>query len=548
MTNYLGGTLIDNRVMTAFFFKLLSPFLACFRVHFLNNQGMFIGNAPPRWAPGYLFGFLAASTLFADPGKLETWKALLSVEAGRPESPGSIPFSLAPALNRIAPAVVTIVGLERGENLDSRRTFRTSSQAEEKPFTGKLERVISSIGSGILITTEGHVVTNAHTVRDAEQVLVRLVKPSLEVKAEVLGRDDIMDVALLKIQVGSPIPSAILGDSDTVESGDVVLAIGSPYGLEQSITMGIISGTGRFASIQSASRITEYLQTDAAIHPGNSGGPLVDALGRVIGINTANHPGTWFSESRIGLALPINLVLQVVEDLATKGFVERGFSGLRLRPLAAADTLHLFGRTSPMPAQVIGLHPASAAENAGIKMDDIIVSLQGQEMPAGDRLQFALACAKPGQVFELEVLRKGERLPIQLTVGPPRPRAPAPFRSRDMIEREQLLAKLGPDDGGQWSWRGGLTLTDLDKEARATLGVPDSIKGALIARADLKDDAIKAKLHPGVIVVAVNGKDTPELLKVRAALQQLSSAPAVMLRIWKEGALSFIAVPVPGAE
>jgi len=500
------------------------------------------------WWSGCLLGWIAAPVLAVEPSALEKWKGLLSEEAGRPESPGAIPFSLAPALRRIAPAVVTIVGLERGESPDPDETPPFYRPLSDRPSTGKLERVIRSIGSGVLLTPEGHVVTNAHTLRDAEQVLVRLVKPAIELKAEVLGRDDVMDVALLKIQLDAAVPTAILGDSDTVEPGDVVLAIGSPYGLEQSITMGIISGTGRFASIESASRVTEYLQTDAAIHPGNSGGPLVDALGRVIGINTANHPGTWFSESRIGLALPINLVLQVVEDLATKGYVERGFSGLKLRPLAAADTLRLFGRTSPMPAQVIGLHPASAAENAGIKMDDIVVSLQGQEMPAGDRLQFALACAKPGQVFELEVLRAGERLPIQLTVGPPRPPAPAPFTSRKMVEREELLAKLGPDDGGRWSWPGGLILTDLDQDTRTTLGVPDAVKGALIAEAATRDEATKAKLHPGAIVVAVNGKETPDLLTARAALQPLAPTRSVMLRVWKDGSLSFVAIPLSKPE
>jgi S1-C subfamily serine protease len=490
---------------------------------------------------------MVAPALVAEPSALEKWKGLISVEAGRPESPGAIPFSLAPALSRISPAVVTIVGLERGEgeSPEPRDLPLTTQRLGEKPRLGKLERVISSIGSGILLTSEGHVVTNAHTIRGAEQVLVRLVKPALELKAEVLGRDDVMDVALLKIKADAALPTAVLGDSDTVEPGDVVLAIGSPYGLEQSITMGIISGTSRFASIQSASRATEYLQTDAAIHPGNSGGPLVDALGRVIGINTANHPGTWFTESRIGLALPINLVMQVVEDLATKGHVVRGFSGLKLRPLAASETLRLFGRTSPMPAQVIGLHPASAAENAGIQMDDIVVSLQGQEMPAGDRLQFALACAKPGQVFDLEVLRAGERLPIQLTVGPPRPPAPAPFTSPERVAREQLLAKLGPDEGGRWSWRGALILTELDNDTRTTLGVPDTIKGALIAEANIHEAGLKAKLHPGAIVVAVNGKETTDLLTVRAALQPIPPNSSVMLRVWKGGTLSFVAVPIP---
>jgi S1-C subfamily serine protease len=493
--------------------------------------------ASPRWL-SCLLGLTATTPLLSESIELERWKGLLSVEAGRPESPGSIPFTLAPALRRISPAVVTIVGLSRGERPDDRNA----------PQTGKLERVISSLGSGILLTPVGHLVTNAHTIREAEQVLVRLVKPAIELKAEVLGRDDIMDVALLKIQTDAALPTAILGDSDTVETGDVVLAIGSPYGLEQSISMGIISGTGRFASIESTARVTEYLQTDAAIHPGNSGGPLADALGRVIGVNTANHPGTWYSESRIGLALPINLVMQVVEDLATKGYVERGFSGLRLRPLAAADTLRLFGRTSPMPAQVIGLHPASAAENAGIKMDDIVVSLQGQEMPTGDRLQFALSCAKPGQVFELEVLRAGERLPIKLTVGPARPPAPTPFTSKEQVEHEQLLAKLGPTENGKWSWPGGLILSEVDKDTRSTLGVPDPVKGALIVEAPLRDEAIKAKLHPGAIIVAVNGKETKDLLAVRAALQPLPVNKAVMLRVWKEGSLSFVAIPVPNPE
>jgi serine protease Do len=277
-------------------------------------------------------------------------------------------------------------------------------------------------GTGFIIDDGSYVVTNAHVVRGANEVRVRL-HDRRQFKAAVVGRDSKLDLALLKLDAAAgKLKPTVLGDSRRLRVGQSVLAVGNPFGLGHTVTMGIVSAKARSIG---ASAYDAFIQTDASINPGNSGGPLFNLRGEVIGINTAIRAGA----DGIGFAIPVASLHDVLDQLKTKGFVERGMLGLQFQPVTQ-ELATAFGLKRPRGAVVTDIVAASAAAKAGLKSGDVLLSVNGQEVGEAAQLPRLVARNPPGSSIELGVLRRGKRLQIRATLDrlgrKPRPQPSAP--------------------------------------------------------------------------------------------------------------------------
>jgi Do/DeqQ family serine protease len=329
--------------------------------------------------------------------------------------------SYAPVVEAVAPSVVSVYSTKDlgGRVLNPllgspllRRFF-----GQDQGFQGR-PRQEESLGSGIIISKDGFILTNRHVVEGADEVRVSTVQGD-EYRARIIGEDPGTDLAVLKIDA-TDLPAATLADSANIRVGDLAFAIGNPFGVGQTVTMGIVSATER-----TGFGITEYedfIQTDAAINPGNSGGPLVDAEGHVMGVNTAilSRSGGY---QGIGFAVPINLARLTMEQLIKSGHVVRGYLGIHISPLTPARA-----RAEHLPEAggvlVSDVGRRSPAEEAGLKAGDVIVGVDGKKITAAPELRLAIAEHPPGTVTQLEVVRNGKPLQIAAKLGNMPPEQP----------------------------------------------------------------------------------------------------------------------------
>ncbi len=271
----------------------------------------------------------------------------------------------------------------------------------------KQRRMESSLGSAVLMSPEGYLLTNNHVTAGADQIVVAL-KDGRETLARVIGSDPETDLAVLKIDLDD-LPSITLGHSDEIKIGDVALAIGNPFGVGQTVTMGIISATGR--NQLGLNTYEDFIQTDAAINPGNSGGALIDARGNLVGINTAIFSKSGGSQG-IGFAIPVKLALEVMQAIIEHGQVIRGWLGIEVQPLTPelAESFGLEGRPGIV---VAGIYRDGPAQKAGLQPGDLILSIDGEPAGDGRRSMNQVARTKPGEKIDIEILRTGK--PMQLT-------------------------------------------------------------------------------------------------------------------------------------
>jgi len=283
------------------------------------------------------------------------------------------------------------------------------------------QRMLSSLGSGVIVSAEGYVLTNHHVIRGADQIQVAL-RDGRETLAEVVGTDPESDLAVLRIELDD-LPVIELTDSTKVAIGDVALAIGNPFGVGQTVTMGIISATGR--SHLGLNAYEDFIQTDAAINPGNSGGPLINPAGAMVGINTAIFSRSGGSQG-IGFAIPTNLARNILKELVTQGRVIRGWLGVEaqeLNPELAAS----FGLQAPRGVIIAGVVPGGPADQAGLKPGDVLLSIEGRPILDARETMSDIAAVEPGDSLPLTVVRDGEKLQLTVEVGerpPPELRAP----------------------------------------------------------------------------------------------------------------------------
>jgi serine protease Do len=344
-----------------------------------------------------------------------------------------------------------------------------------QPGTPSPPRRERSLGSGFIITSDGFILTNDHVVREAAEITVRL-GDGRSFTAEVRGRDPKLDLSLLKIEAQG-LPVVRLGDSAELQVGEWVLAIGNPFGLEQTVTAGIVSAKGR---VIGAGPYDDFIQTDASINPGNSGGPLFNTQGQVVGINTAIIAGG----QGIGFATPINAVQTVLEQLKEKGHVTRGWLGVAVQPMTA-DLAESFGLPEVRGALVSQVIQDSPAEKAGLRRGDVILAFAGVEIDAINDLPRLVAAAPVGSSAQLTIFREGKTLQVQVTIA----------------ELEDAARPAPTADPASL----GLGVTDITPEAVRQYGLSGE-RGALITAVDPAGPAAESNLRPGDLIVEVNGQ------------------------------------------
>ena len=379
------------------------------------------------------------------------------------------------------------------------------------------------LGSGVIISENGYILTNNHVVENADEVEVRYNEETYE--AKVVGTDPPTDVALLKIDAEG-LPAITLTDSDNLKVGDVVLAIGNPFGVGKTVTMGIVSATGR-----SSLHITDYenfIQTDAAINPGNSGGALIDAKGRLVGINTAIASNTGGYQG-IGFAIPINLARNVMKSLLEHGKVVRGYLGVLIQPLNR-DLAEMFGLKESEGAVISEVMPGTPAEKAGLKAGDVIVGLNGKKVKDAASLRLKIAQSAPGTTVTLRVIRDGKPREVKVKLG-------------ELKEGGLVSAYSG---GGQSAsdLLDGVTVDDLTSRARRQYGIPERVEGALVVEVSPDSLAYKAGLRPGDVIMSINRepvRNADEAVRVANKIK----GNRVLLRVWSHGGSHYLVIRGP---
>lgn len=367
------------------------------------------------------------------------------------------------------------------------------------------------LGSGFLIDQDGHIITNAHVVSGASYVNVRLVD-GREFEAEVVGSDSSTDVAVLRIDSDGELPVAELGSSDQLRVGDWVLALGSPLGLDFTVTTGIISAKGRRISAREGT-LEAFLQTDAAINPGNSGGPLVDLTGKVVGVNTAIYGGRTFVG--YGFAIPVDLTRRIVSDLLEYGEVRRPRLGVRVSDVTAVDA-EAYGLDEVAGAEVNTVEDGSPAAEAGLELGDVVVAIDGDPVADASELVTTLARMRPGDEVELGVVRDGDRRSVTVELGQ--------FEAADDRAGEQGRGAEGVQQ------KLGFRVEPLTPEIAAQLGL-DRSSGPVVAEVAPFSAAANAGIRPGMVVLEVNGETVDSPRDVASAARDIEAGRVVSLRL-----------------
>jgi serine protease Do len=381
------------------------------------------------------------------------------------------------------------------------------------------------IGSGVIVDARGYVLTNNHVVADADELKV-VLQDDRELPAEVVGTDPKTDIAVIRIKADDKakkevLRTAVLGNSDQLEVGEWVMAVGSPFGLTQTVSAGIVSAVGR-----GNLRIAEYedfIQTDAAINPGNSGGPLVNLDGKVVGINTAIASQTGASNG-VGFAIPINMARGVMDQLIQHGGVVRGYLGVIIAPLN--DELgKSFGYTGQGGILVHDVSADGPAAKAGLKPGDIILERDGKPLADVDAFRNAIAQTPPGSEVSLVIFRGGKKNTVKVKL--------------DRLPTDEATArKPGSKADGATTGR-GLGLVDLSDDVRQRFDVPPSVKGAVVARVD-PDSPAGADLRPGDVITQVEDTTVKNSAEAAQAIGKAGPSKPVRLRVIREGRGLFV--------
>ena len=433
-------------------------------------------------------------------------------------------------VERNAPAVVNITARKNAADANDPSQFNEEEMPDvfrrffgdprqfQRPDRG--ERV--SGGSGFIVSADGYLMTNHHVVDGADEVTVRL-KDRREFKAKVIGSDPQSDVALLKIEA-SGLTAAALGDSSKLKPGQWVVAIGSPYNLDFSVTAGIVSAVGR--NLGDDQRYVPFIQNDAAINRGNSGGPLFNLDGQVVGINSQIFSNTGGS---IGLsfAIPIDYANKVVAQLRSKGKVSRGYLGVALQEVSAdlQKTLGLSRVTGALVAQV---NPNTPAAKAGLKESDVIVSVDGQKIERSGDLPPIIGATAPGTKVTLGIVRDGKPMTLPLVVG----ELPSDLAGRGASD-------AGPDAEPAKGDALGLNVRELTAEEREQSGIDN---GVLVENVT-SSAARRVGLRPGDVVIMVGRKRVGTVAEFKSAAASVPKGEAAMLLVRRGGNNSFIALP-----
>jgi serine protease Do len=388
-------------------------------------------------------------------------------------------------------------------------------------FNGQMpqqrQRREQSLGTGFIISQDGYILTNNHVVSGADEVMVKL-SDGREIRGEIKGADEKLDLALIKVSDKEVFHAADLGDSDALDVGEWVMAIGNPFGLSQTVTAGIVSAKGR---VIGNGPYDDFIQTDASINPGNSGGPLFSAQGKVIGINTAIIAGG----QGIGFAIPINMAKGIIAQLRDSGKVTRGYLGVRFQPLTA-DLAKSFGLESEKGALVSNVEKETPAEKAGMKAGDVILEYDGRPINESNELPRYVAATPVDKKVPVVVFRDGRKQELFVVVG-----------------------KLKGDDasspaaGGSETEKLGITVRELTGELAARMNLKDSKSGLVITEVKPGSAAEEAGIAAGSIILEVNRQRPDTLEKYSDAVSKIKKGDVVLLQLKRpDGSVHYVAM------
>ena len=437
--------------------------------------------------------------------------------APAPSSVASVQQALVAAVERSVPAVVNIRTVTRFA-----RGATGSGRPDGQPPEYLLDLLEenggfreNSLGSGVIVGEDGLIVTNEHVIRDADEIVVRLSDRS-EYRAKVVGADVRTDVAVLRIQPSGKLPVAELGDSSRLKVGEFAIAVGNPFGLESTVTLGVVSATGRSAEPDLEGG-DDFIQTDASINPGNSGGPLLNARGEVVGINTAMVT----AGQGIGFAIPINTVRSVEQDLVAHGTVRRGWLGLGIQalPPELADAFGAKGEKGILVNRVV---PGSPAERGGVRMGDILVAFGKTRVSGVKEFQRLVAGTAPGSPVTLEVLREGRRVAATVKVEEAERQAearrPPPREPVDPLG--MAVRPVPPQLLREMEIRGGVEVTFVETASPAWDG----------------------GVREGDVLLSINRETVRGLAEYRKAVSRLPRGRPAFALVYREGAQLYVAL------
>jgi serine protease Do len=379
-------------------------------------------------------------------------------------------------------------------------------------------QIEKGLGSGVIISPDGYIVTNNHVVRGAIAIHVTLSNRDVYT-AKLIGADPLTDLAVIKID-GKNLPSVPWGESSELRPGELVLAFGNPYGFRFTVTRGIISALNRPNPEADPRKPGEFIQTDAAINPGNSGGALVDARGQLIGINTFLISPTG-SFSGMGFAIPTEVAEPIVNELIKSGHVEHGVMGVTISDVTP-ENAKFFDMHKAIGAVITQVNPDSAGEKAGLKTGDVITALDGKPVTDAGELQMRVGQQQPGTTIHLEISRSGNTLNVPVTL---------------QAISGGSAEEVAQSGNGKGRW--GLGLADLTPEVRQQVQAPQNVEGAVIENVRSGSPADDAGLQQGDIIVSVNRKPTHSASDVAAALQGVPQGQDALVLVWSNGGDTF---------
>jgi serine protease Do len=432
--------------------------------------------------------------------------------------PVSFESGFGAVVQKVTPAVVTVY---------STQTVRTGSSTRQpffnlpdspfedffRQFEDRVPRIRQGLGSGVIISADGYIVTNNHVIDEADEVKVTL-QDKREFTAKVVGKDAPSDVAVLKVSA-SNLPFVEFGDSDSVKVGDIVLAIGNPFGVGQTVTMGIVGAVGRNGL--DIEQYEDFIQTDAAINPGNSGGALVNMRGEVIGINAAILTGGARGNQGVGFAIPAKMVASVKDQIIRTGKVTRGWLGVSIQPVTAdiAKQFNLPG--SPRGALVGDVNEGSPAEKAGLRRGDIITELNGTEVNDSNSLRTRVAALAPGSTAQLKVFREGTERTISVTLG-------------ERPGNARISRRGGPSGDGLQL---GVTVEPVNPQNRRQFGLNARVSGLVITSVTPGSAAEEAGLRVGDVIQEVNRQTVDDVAQFQRMVR--GATGPLLLYVQREG-------------
>jgi serine protease Do len=456
----------------------------------------------------------------------------LSVASPTPQTGGggSLSQGFADTIQPILPAVVNIQVKSTVQNTRAQQRNAVPNLPDD-PFLRRFfggdpfgnqddqqpsQRQEHGLGSGVIVSPEGYILTNNHVVENATDITVQL-SDKRQMKGKVIGADPRSDIAVVQIQA-TGLTAMKLGDSAKLRVGDIVLAIGNPFGLNETVTMGIVSATGRRnTELTPAQGYADFIQTDAAINPGNSGGALVNARGELIGINTAIYSGNG-GNLGIGFAIPVNMARGIMEQILKTGKVSRGYLGISIQDVTP-ELAQAFKLSTNDGVLVGDVSADSPGAKAGLQKGDVVVALNGQSVSDAEDLRLRVSQTVPGSAVKLDVVRDGQKKQMGATLG----------------ELPETAERAGTGRGGGSTPEqsdtvlSGLSVGPLTSDIAEQLKLPGGVRGVVVMNVDPDSKAGEAGLQRGDVIQEVNRRAVNSIEQFRAAVRDAGNSPILLL-------------------